>query len=625
MYPEKFTPPRLDKFSFNGFSVFSKLHLIIITGLVCLLAISGTIPAKDYRIERIDIQAQILDDGSLQIQESRTYTFSGSFSWADYRVPLTAIGEIQQFTVDESGNLFRQNDSQEAGTYFTSREGDDFYARWHYRAENETRTFTLRYLVTGAVIRYLDVAEFYYKFVGESNLKQIGSVQATLEFPHPASFPEVRAWAHGPLWGEVRFREGDIDLAIQPLPPGQFWEARVVFPGEWVPDARRSVSENRLPQILREEDQWARAANEQRIKAEQELQQREARESRGWQLAAVLGILVLGMVAGMYLKFGRGHPVNYYEKISSELPENEPPAVTSALYFYKNVYGAAMTATLFDLARRGYLEIRQIAAGEQKWWGKTKPRFALQSTPGAKKFPGDNLRDYESNLLDFVFNELGEGRDQVELTLFKKKSSKVQRWFRKWKVMLRDQFKDLPYYDKSSVRGTVITAIIGAVTTGLGVLVLITMGIPGIVLVILGVLTLALSFTILRFTPEIKLRRKKLDALKTYLKKYHFLDSGQSQFWPQNIEKYLIYGLALGIGNKAIEKMLASVTPDQHATYFPWYHVPPGSYTSPADFSHAISTMVSIASSTVSSSTGSGGGASGGGGGGGGGASGGAG
>jgi uncharacterized membrane protein len=94
--------------------------------------------------------------------------------------------------------------------------------------------------------------------------------------------------------------------------------------------------------------------------------------------------------------------------------------------------------------------------------------------------------------------------------------------------------------------------------------------------------------------------------------------------WLSNIEKYLVYGLALGVGQKAIKKMMESIPEQQQAHFFPWYVYPHGTYASPADFATAISSVVQIASSTMSSSSGAGGGASGGGGGGGGGASGGA-
>lgn len=189
--------------------------------------------------------------------------------------------------------------------------------------------------------------------------------------------------------------------------------------------------------------------------------------------------------------------------------------------------------------------------------------------------------------------------------------------------MVKEHLTDIPLYDKSSIRGTVYGVLLCIAAIAGGVLILVYLGAPGILAVITGGLMLGIAFAILRYTPEMKLKRKKWQALRRYLVKYHFVESSGSD-WLSNIEKYLVYGLALGVGQKAIKKMMESIPEQQQSHYFPWYTYPHGAYASPADFATAISSVVQIASSTMSSSSGAGGGASGGGGGGGGGASGGA-
>ena len=188
----------------------------------------------------------------------------------------------------------------------------------------------------------------------------------------------------------------------------------------------------------------------------------------------------------------------------------------------------------------------------------------------------------------------------------------------KWKKLLSAHLKDTPYYDKESVKGTISAVVLSTIVIAAGILITITMGAPGFLAIIAGAVLIGLSASILSYTAEIKLRRRKLKALKNYLKSYHFLPSGGSEALFENIDSYLIYGMALGLGKKQIEKMMMAVPANQQQTYFPWYVYPHGGYVSPEQFASAVSTMVTIASSTVSSSAGAGGGASGGGGGGGG-------
>jgi uncharacterized membrane protein len=593
--------------------------------IALLLAISYTEPlsAKSYTIDKIAIHAQILSNGDMHIEESRTYHFKGKFSWADYRLPLKGIGEVRYFSLKDDFHEYRKSGEENRGTYYTQMDQENFYCRWFYQARNETRTFTLQYQLTDVVTRYQDIAEFYYKFVGEANSKRIESVSVTVELPEPAIPEEVKAFAHGPLWGNVGFWENSIQLDIAPLPPYQHWEARILFPPGWVPEGRKMISSPKLQAILLEEENWAQVANEQRIKARERLQKKKEKEAMGLQFAVVLSLLAVAGLLFFYSKYGKGFDVPYHQKVDSELPKDQPPAVVSALYYNKQVYGTALSSTLFHLAERGIITIKQTEVPHKKWWGTSKPKFSVILNQDKLKESESALLDYERDLLNFIFQELGEGQPEVALKRFQKKQSKVQKWFRQWKKLVGEHYKDVVYYDQLSVKGTIYSAILSGVVVLGGAGILIALGTPGIIAIFCGSLCLGLSFLILRYTPEIKLKRKKWGALREYLKKYHF--SGErSGDWLQNIQDYLIYGLALGVGNKAIEKMMETVPADQQAAMFPWYNHLHGSQPAPADFASAISSMVTVASSTMSSSTGSGGGASGGGGGGGGGASGGA-
>ncbi len=595
---------------------------LTVLAMAIFLSLNGYLAAKSYSIDKIEIHARIQPDGSMQIREARTYNFRGNFSWADYRLPLPGIGTIQNFSLGDEHGEYTESTSQQPGTYYREDSNNEFYVRWFYRIKNEKKIFTLNYLATDVIKRYDDIAELYFKFVGSANMIRIGTVSVTIQLPESASYPEVRAWAHGPLWGDVLFRGGDIVMMVSPLPSGQFWEARVVFPAQWVSRSTSIIPEDRLQTILTQEKLWATRANEERQLAREQLQKRRERDSQAWNYAIIISLIgILGFIL-IYLRFGKGFSVPYHENISSELPADEPPAITSVLFFNKQVYGAAMTATIFDLARRGYLRIDQSSLPEKKWWGTRPAHFSLIKT--SPQHPGKPLLDYESNLIQFIFDDLGQGNSSVDFKTFSKKRSKVQRWFRKWKELVKVHIFDQPYYEKSSKKGTVYAVILSLLIIAGSVLILLFMGNPGILAIICGSVLFGLSFTVLRYTREIKLRRKKLAALQKYLKKYVFLQNTSQEAWSQNIDSYLIYGMALGLGKKEIEKIIMTVPEDQQRAYFPWYHYPAGAHVTPADFASAVSSMVSVASSTVSSSTGAGGGASGGGGGGGGGASGGA-
>lgn len=587
-----------------------------------LFIIPLTLYAKSYTLDRVFIQAEIMTSGNLKIEETRTYKFRGRFSWADYQLPLNKLGTVQNFELWE-GNQPYQESNREIPGYYTTRTADnEFYVRWFYRAKNETRSFTLRYILTDAITVYTDVAEFYYKFVGESNLKKISTVDVTIRLPHHATQGEVRAWAHGPLWGTILLQTGILKMNVSPLPANTFWEARVTFPPSWVPGSQRRIDSPKLETILKEEALWAEQANEQRHRAQEQLLRKEEKKSRAKLIAWILSAFGIIAVALFYFKSGRGFQVPYDQKVDPNLPK-QPPAIFSTLYYDKQVTGNAMVATLFDLARQGFITIEQKEPAEKKWWRSNKPRFLMKFNHEKWNQEGEQLTEYERSLLDFIFNDLGKGQDTVDFRDFRKHSGKVRKWFQRWKKLLKEEVKDVVLRDKESVKATVYSVIIAVLVTAGGVWTAIYVAEVGIVATVVGAICVALSFVILRYTPEMKLKKKKWKALRNYLTKYHFANRSD-QGWLSQIQDYLIYAVAMGAGNKAIQKLMEMVPSDKQQICFAWYVPVAGSQTSAADFAGAVTSMVSMAITTMSSSAGVGGGASAGGGGGAGGASGGA-
>ncbi|MEW5806195.1 MAG: DUF2207 domain-containing protein [Acidobacteriota bacterium] len=591
--------------------------------IILFLLIPSAVQSKSHSMEWIDIKAAILDDGSMRIEETRRYEFRGQFSWADYRLPLKDLGRIKDFEISEGDRIYQESRSEDPGTYTMDISRDEMYLRWFYRASNEKRSFTLRYTITDAVAVYNDVAELYYKFVGESNAKRIGSVNVSIALPYPARHDEVRAWAHGPLWGTIEFKYGILKMDISPLPSHTFWEARVSFPTPWVPHAQKRINQNRLQQILDEEARWATSANAERKRAERMLLKNAENERLGWHIAAVLSAVGVIGTASFYFRYGRRVQVSYSQSVDSSLPEY-PPAIFSSLYYNKQVSGKAMVATLFDLARRGFITIEQKEPVERKWWRIDRTLFMIKQDFSKRRSSGEELPPYEQSLLNFVFNDLGAGKESVDFLDFSRHTSKVRRWFREWRKILNDELRAIPFWDREGVKGTILSMVFSVLIVAGGLLITIFLNHkPGFFVIIIGCLCLFFSLFILSYTPEMKLQKLKWRALKRYLTRYYF-ESETDQGFLYRIPEFLIYGIAMGIGTAVVKRLMQRIPSDQHTTFFPWYIYSGGFHASVGDFAGVISSMVSVASSTVSSSTGAGGGASAGGGGGAGGASGGA-
>jgi hypothetical protein len=59
--------------------------------ILILVWLPATALASDYQIPGIEIEVEISEDGTLSVNEHRTYVFDGAFSWADYRLREQAL------------------------------------------------------------------------------------------------------------------------------------------------------------------------------------------------------------------------------------------------------------------------------------------------------------------------------------------------------------------------------------------------------------------------------------------------------------------------------------------------------------------------------------------------------
>lgn len=195
-------------------------HTTVLVPLLGLFLVwSPVVGARSFALDRVAIIARVDPDGSLWIDETRTYTYDGRYSWAEFRLPLDRVGSVSDFSLFEGDREFTASTSEAAGTYELTSSRDEFYVRWHYGAEDETRSFTLHYQISDVVARHPNVAEFYYQFVGAINPQSIGRVEVEVALPEPAVFGEVRAWAHGPPHGQVAFEaSGRLAFDVAPLP-----------------------------------------------------------------------------------------------------------------------------------------------------------------------------------------------------------------------------------------------------------------------------------------------------------------------------------------------------------------------------------------------------------------------
>src|SRR5262249_39597196 len=98
---------------------------------------------------------------------------------------------------------------------------------WHYSALDETRTFEIRYTLSGLAVAYDDVVDVNLNVWGDEWKVGLPRLTATLAAPGKV----LRAWGN-PVWvrGDVQLAGKTVHLRAVAIPDHQFVELRALVP-----------------------------------------------------------------------------------------------------------------------------------------------------------------------------------------------------------------------------------------------------------------------------------------------------------------------------------------------------------------------------------------------------------
>ncbi|MHB8055860.1 MAG: DUF2207 domain-containing protein, partial [Candidatus Aminicenantales bacterium] len=387
-----------------------------IRALAVLFAVVLAVPfargeTKDFYFPEIKIDIAVAPDGSFAVDEYRTFAFQGDFSWASLWIPLevermgrTYAAEIEDFTVFEGDAALRTE---------AKRAGDRFEAKWFYRARNEQKTFRIHYRVRGGIRSSRDTTELYWQPIGSGWEKPSSSVVVTVTLPSPVADPsELLVYGHGPLSGNSEIVDArTARFTVTDLPSRQMVEIRVAWPAgtvSGVPADSLTFASIREEEARFVDDTIARATAARAVSA------RKKKRSEFLFQAYLVGLLAVPLLwLWFFLRSWRtvGKDYKFVDTPAyyREMPSDLPPALVDLLRKEGiSVTPAAFTASIFDLAQRGFLEVEDRTVEKSGFFGsklKTETSLTFKKEIGGD----DGLRVFERNLLGLLA-DVGGGR-----------------------------------------------------------------------------------------------------------------------------------------------------------------------------------------------------------------------
>ena len=498
--------------------------------------------AASFRIEKLDIEANLQKDGSMVVSEAVTYDID-EINGVYFDIDAKGFGELEYIQVfeDDSTGGFKEVDSS---NYEVSVSDELYRIKLYSKNHNNRRTFKFVYKLPEAITVYDDVAQFNRKMVGQEWQQGINYITAKVIIPVSASYDNsnILVFGHGPLTGEVDKEGNTVVYKLNNYYPGDFLEAHILMEPEIFSEYNKSkiVHKDMKQKLLDMEAKLADEANAERDKA---IRQQEMINKVFEKPGLIFGVLSSIWGALMYyihVIFKRKNKVkNSVGKYLRELPDNSSPALVGG-FMTNSINDNEILATIVDLVRRKVLTLENS--------DKNSIIILTGST--------ENLSAQEKAIVDIYINDFGDGKslDLKSFGFFQKVPMSVARKFEKWRAMVQSEMdrKNLTYQGLGCL-GVIFFAFFPMIFTFAGLVIgMITGNKMFLLIVVMGIILFVSGAKARYPRKELAEAKDKWQAFKNFLSDYSQLEEAKItsvHLW----EQYFVYAVALGVSDKVVK------------------------------------------------------------------------
>lgn len=526
--------------------------------------------AKSFHFQSIEQDVYLRADGTVRVVDVRSYAFSGTYSSAFLNIDPIAGGSVHFEGVEAIDGKAPANPRVE-GNKIT----------WSSPATDETRQFRITYTLTNELQVATDAAQFDRQVLEPVH----ASVERyTVRIHAPAANPSLfRVFV---FTGRSRIGQLNIDtprglatVSIAPVSEDEFVRTRVFVPGSQF--GSRTIQGQQFPTWIEQVSQETRGFRDA---------SRGALERGGFAppppptpwfylLLPFLGFAyVSGSVWDAYFKYGREPRTEdvgrYYREPAEDIPPSAVPFILTQSSPGSGALGPAVSATLLDFARKGFVTLeKRHNAGFLGLGGSDDTCFRLE------KEPTGDLTPFEQNLWRVLRSSAGSdgvvtpaelrSTFQSSTSLAPSLAAMPRQWYEVAKGSLVDQGAA-----KFTSPVVIVSFIVAVVCGVVGFFVIGVLESIGIALIAAGVLTLLVAIVASQILP--RWNAPKLLNAKRWLAYRNFLsDFSQMETAPAEHYKlwdyHFVYATALGVAQAYLRNLRRIEAAHPGTIYAPYW------------------------------------------------------
>lgn len=168
-------------------------------------------------------------------------------------------------TFKEKGDLFQLVSNASAGSYgkYTERKTSNGSIYRIYNPSSKKKSFYLEYKLENMAVLHNDIGEIGWTVFGSELTEDIDHLEVRVHVPQNKEL--LRAWAHGPLRGEIKLvDEKTATFTIDSLDAQTAIDIRLAFDKEAIKNSTKTTNVDALEKIISYETIKAEEANQER-------------------------------------------------------------------------------------------------------------------------------------------------------------------------------------------------------------------------------------------------------------------------------------------------------------------------------------------------------------------------
>lgn len=583
--------------------------------LFCLLWIPTIVFAEESGINRYYMDATILSNGDIRVKEgfdlngtyngferiiryqnpgSDSFDFtSDSYGGSDLHngtgITLNRILGIEKSSLEIDslsnpvGDLFRKTYSGYGYQDYEEAQSITGATYKIYNPSSKNKAFYLDYTLENMGIVHEDVAELGWNIFSTELNEDIDSFVLYLHIPNNSE--TLRAWAHGPLNGNIELVDKEtVKVTIDDLQKNTAMDVRVVFDKDILFAASKKSGVEALPKILNYEEKMANKANQERKKA----------RILYYGILTISSVWFLGLIILLirtYMKYDKEYKPSFIGKYYREFPDNLDPEIVGYL-MNKKVSANDLSASILNLIYKKVIRAEKI----QNEKGKEDFNLIYQN-----EF-ANALSPREQKIIDWLFRtDPSENSQAMQIKMSEFKHKAKSRYdsflgsFEDWQQQTLRDAQAMNFYENSNKgkTGLMIYAILGIFLAVFNIKVESNLFIS-VALIFTSVITILYGAAFTKRSVTGNESYAKWKGMKNFLNDFgNFSEKELPEIalW----EKYLVYAVTLGCANKLAKTMEVKAR-EYNPTYTSYYGY---SYSDMIFFHHSISVNVNSAVNTA--------------------------